>query len=431
MTYPRIAQTAILASLGLLSGFGVFSSSVALAQQEAEADGPLLTLSLSQTLSWDSNAGLAAAGADSTLQANTGLGFALRDETALTSFSLTGNTGLRLADGPATAGWEATLADPRIALAYTRIGATSRLDIKTGLRINDISYLRPLSDFLDENGVPQLPSDFGDLNGSGTRQSLDFDVSLSLRDDKPFGLVLAAGVSDLRYSDVTDPDLIDNRRSTLRATARLDISEVMQATVGLTYATYTDDDETNDTLGLAGGLTIARPDGELRFNLGLDDLAGNPAASFSVGRSYEWPNGSLSFDLGTAINDNGDLDLTGQIAVTQEFAQGSASASLSQSLAQGSGDAQELQTSLSLGFQRELSELTSLSLGLDYVISQNSDTGATVDTASLSASLGYALSPDWTVNVGYSFESRDEDGAGSAQNNAVFIGLSRDFEFPL
>ena len=97
MTYSRIAQTAILAGLGLLSGYGVLTGSFALAQQETEADGPLLSVSLSQTLSFDSNAGLAGSGADSTLQANTGLGFALRDETALSSFALTGNSGLRLA----------------------------------------------------------------------------------------------------------------------------------------------------------------------------------------------------------------------------------------------------------------------------------------------------------------------------------------------
>ena len=39
------------------------------------------------------------------------------------------------------------------------------------------------------------------------------------------------------------------------------------------------------------------------------------------------------------------------------------------------------------------------------------------------------------LNVGYRYESRDEDGvgdgAGPAQNNVVFVGLSRDFEFPL
>ena len=431
MTYSRFAQTAILSSLGLVSGYGVLTGSFAMAQQEAETDGPLLTLSLSQTLSWDSNAGLATTGADSTLQANTGLGFALRDETALSSFNLTGGAGLRLADSPGTSGFDTALADPRITLAYARIGATSRLDLKAGLQINDIAYLRPLTDFLDANGVPQLPSDFGDLNGSGMRQNLNFDLSLSLREDKPFGLVLAAGVSDLRYADVTDPDLIDNRRSTLRATARLDFTEVMQATVGLTYATYQDDDETNDTLGLASGLTITRPDGALRFNLGLDDLAGDPRPSFSVGRSFERPNGSLSFDLGTARDETGDLNLTGRIVASQEFAQGSASASLSQNLAQTSGDGQELQTSLSLGFKREVSDLTSLSLGLGYVTSRNTDTGVTVGTANLSASMGFALSPDWALSVGYTFESRKEDGAGSAQNNSVFVGLSRDFEFPL
>ena len=101
MTYSRITQTAILASLGLVSGYGMLSNSFAMAQQEEdESGGPLLTVSLSQNLSFDSNAGLASSGADSTVQANTGLSFALTDETALSTFALTGSTGLRLADGP-------------------------------------------------------------------------------------------------------------------------------------------------------------------------------------------------------------------------------------------------------------------------------------------------------------------------------------------
>jgi hypothetical protein len=430
VTQVRFTQIAVLSVLGLTAAYTDLSGSIAFAQDD-DSSGPSLTIGFDSRLEWDSNAGLDPDPAGGTLQSNTSLSFALQDETAATAFSLTGSSGLRIADGPGTDGPETTMADPRIALAYARIGATSRLDLITGLQINDIAYLRPLTDFAGPDGTIILPSDFDDLQGSGTRQSLNFDVKLSLREDAPFGLVLAAGVTDLRYSDVTNVDLIDNTRSYASATARLDITPVMQASVGLTYSVYDDADETNHTVGLNSGLTITRPDGALRFTLGLEDTGDGVRTSIGAGRDFETPNGGFSFDLGAVRTADGAVNLTGGAAVNHEFASGSASASLQQSITSGSNDAEALQTSLSLGLSREISPLASLNLGLSYVVSRDTATDLSTDTASLSASMGYALSSDWNLNVGYRYESRDEDGVGQAQNNVVFLGLSRDFEFPL
>ena len=434
MTQARFAQIAALSACGLTAGYVALSSSIAFAQDD-DTSGPSLTIGFDSRLEWDSNAGLAADPAGGTLQSNTSLSFALQDETAATAFALTGSSGLRIADGPATSGIETTMADPRIALAYARIGAASRLDLSTGLQINDIAYLRPLTDFTGPDGTPDLPTDFDDLQGSGTRQSLNFDIKLTLRDDAPFGLVLAAGVTDLRYSDVTNADLTDNTRSYASATARLDISQVMQATVGLSYSVYDDADETSDTVGLNSGLTITRPDGALRFTLALDDTDDGTRTSIGVGRDFETPNGGFSFDLGAVRTADGAVNLTGGASVAHEFATGSASAALRQSITSGSNDAEALQTSLSLGLARELSPLASLTLGLTYVTSRDTATDISTDTASLSASIGYALSADWNLNLGASYESRGEDGvgdgAGPAQNSSVFVGISRDFEFPL
>ncbi len=425
-----VTHMAVLSTLGLGLGYMVVSSSIAWAQDDAVA-GPLFSIGLDQRLESSSNAGLSVNPAGRTLQSNTQLSFGLTDETARNAFALTGSTGLRIVDRAGTSDTDVSVADPRIALSYARIGATSRLDIQTGLRINDLTFLRPLTDFINPDGTLELPTDFADLRGSGTRQALNFDATLSLREDAPFGLVLAVGVTDLDYTDVTDPELTDNTRSDVTVTARLDITEVAQATIGLTYATYEDTDETNATLGLASGLTITRPDGALRFSLGLDETDAGIRTSVGVGRDLDLPNGALSFDLGTVRGADGDVDLTGALSVTHDFALGRATASLRQNLATGSGDTEELQTSLSLGFARELTPLASLDLGLAYVSSQDTGTGDTTDNASLSASLGYALTTDWTLNIGYRFESRDEDGVGQAQNNTVFLGLSRDFDFSL
>ena len=433
MKHSRFAQTAILSTFGLAIGYILSPGGGAMAQQAAAAQntagsgtvGPLLTLSVDQQLSLTVPTGRT----NAQVRANTGLGFALTDDTARSSFALRGNTGFRLADGGS--GFNASMADPRIALAYSRLGATSQFDFDSDFRINDIAFLRPLTDFIGPDGVPVLPTDFASLNGTGTRQSLTFDVSLRLRDDAPFGVTLAAGVTDLQYTDVTDPDLTNNTRAYLSATGRFDITEVMQATAGLTYATFEDADTSTWALDLATGLTIARPDGELRFSLALDDITDRPRTTLGLGRDFERPNGALSFDLGTAFTANGNPTLTGSVSVRQDFALGTATASLSHNLATDIDDTELRQTTLSLGYTRELSLLAALNLGLLYVTSEDTATGDQTKIGSLTASVDYALTADWNMNAGYRFESRDEDGVGQTQNNEVFVGLSRAFEFPL
>ena len=428
---PRtLARAAGLAASGIVTGLGILATGMAHAQDDA-ATGPSLTFGINQGFEISTNRALDPDPAGQTLLSTTQFSLGLRDETARMTFALDASTGLRIVDGPDTAGAETTLADPQITLAYSRLGATSRLDLGAGYQVIDIAFLRPLAEFTNPDGTVTLPPDFNDLQGSGTRQSLNFDVALTLREDAPFGLVLAAGVTDLRYADVTDPDLSDSTRSYASVTARLDINAVTAASVGLSYSQFTDAGGTSDTVGLDTGLTISRPDGDLRFSLGLEDRADGTRLSFGVGRDFDLPRGALSFDLGAVRGTDGAVNLTGAVQLTQTFAQGTASASLSQSLSSGTDDAEQLRTTLALGLSRELTPLAALDLGLTYVISEDTATGLGVNSATLSASLGYALGPDWTLNTGYRYETRDEDGVGLAQDHVLFLGLQRDFELPL
>jgi uncharacterized protein (PEP-CTERM system associated) len=167
------------------------------------------------------------------------------------------------------------------------------------------------------------------------------------------------------------------------------------------------------------------------FDLALDETAGGARLNVSVGRDFDLPDGGLAFDLGVSRGASGSFNLTGGLSYNHEFDQGSVTASLRQSITAGSDDTDRLQTSLSAGLSRPLSPLASLDLGLAYVISENLGSGVTTDTANLSATLGYALSSDWDLSLGYRYESRDQDGAGQAQDNVVFLGVRRNFEFPL
>lgn len=430
LTGPPLIRTMALAAMGLMGGAALLYSTTAWAQDSGAPEGPVLRIGVSERLSWSDNPSLSANPTGGRVVSNTRLSFALTDQTALNTFKLAGNTGLRLSDSAAS-GFGSSVADPRFSLAYSRLGATSQLDLTAAFQRNDIAFLRPLSDFTDDDGTIDLPTDLDDLQGSGIRQSLKFGAKLTLRDDAPFGLTLSAGVTDLRYQDVTDPDLNDTTRSFLRATARLDINDVTQARVGLSYRSFLGSNNRNDSLGLNTGLTITRPDGELRVSFSADDSDRGTRLRFEAGRSFDLPTGNLSFDLGLSQSTAGRLKLTGDVSYSHDFDEGQVNASLRQTITEGSDDSDRLQTSLSAGLSRPLSPLASLNLGLGYVISENLGSGSSTQSADFSASLGYALSPDWDLNVGYSFQSRDSDAAEAAHSNSVFVGISRSFEIPL
>lgn len=413
----------------------IVATGMALAQDEAPS-GPVLSFGTNLRLTASDNAGLDPVSDGTTITASNSLSFGLRDETAATTLALDLTAISRLTDGPGTDGYKSSfLADPRIKLAYSRLGPTSRLDLVADLHRSDIAFLRLLTDFAGPDGTIILPTDFDDLTGSGIRQSLDFDAQLTLRDDAPFGLVLGTGINDLRYEDTTDPELIDATRSYVSATARLDINEVTQATLGLRFSRYEDATEVNDTLDLDGGLTIARPDGTLRFNLGLGDITDGTRVSFGLGRDVERPLGAYGFDLGVTRDADGNVDLTGALTLRQDFVQGSATASLSRGINSGGTDDETLQTALTLRYSTELTPLTSLSLSLAYATSEDTGAGVTVDSASFGATFGYALTEAWSLDFGYSYQMRNEDGAGAntgrAEANSLFVGLSRSFDLPL
>ena len=43
--------------------------------------------------------------------------------------------------------------------------------------------------------------------------------------------------------------------------------------------------------------------------------------------------------------------------------------------------------------------------------------------------LNYALTPDWTLNIGANHRIKDEDSIGRAASNSVFLSVGRTFEF--
>jgi hypothetical protein len=362
---------------GALAGALAFALPQALSAQDDRPPGPLLAFDLSQRLQYDDNLGLTPGGEDDTLQAVTTLGFAVLSET----------------------------------------------------RVRDVAFLRDLDDFVDEDGVIDLPDDFDDIEGEGIRQSVTVDAALSLRERSRSGVTLSAGLTDLRYFDVTSEELTDSRRVRLGAALRLTLNPAAEANLALGYSVLDDeaDEEDSTTLSFDAGATISRPDGAVFGSVGVDETEDGTRASLSFGRSLDLPLGGVSGEIGVTRDASGDLNLTGDLSVARDLPRGGLAVALSQSVEQDSDDEERVVTTASLGYRRDLTPLASLSLDARYADSRATAEGEDVRSLSLGASASYAVTRDWSLSLGVSREMRDEEVEGRADNNSVFLALSRTF----
>ena len=423
MKKSRHFGTALLCAIGLVSSPGF----VAIAPAQ-DSGGRTLTFGIDQRLEVSDNIDLAVTSPGSTQQSITRLSFGLRDETATTTLALDVGAGLRIAGGPGFSGTSVRLSDPSLALAYSRLGVNSQLDVTASVADSDIAFLRPLEDFQNIDGTFTFPDDIADLTGTGTRRSLNFDTKLTLRKDDPLGVILTAGASQLRYLDAWNPALIDSNRQYVGAALQFEVSPVTEATVGLTYAIYNDPTVSRTTTSFNAGLSVARPDGSLNLNLAADDTPDGTRLSISAGRDFELPRGAVSFDLGATRGVAGEIDITGGLDLRLDLPNGGITAGVSRSVGAGSNDTERLRTAVNLGYNRELSARSTLNLDLAYVESQSTAVGTREANASVGATYGLALGPDWTMDLGYRHVLRDSDTLGRADENSVFLGLRRNFQ---
>lgn len=394
----------------------------------AQEGGRLLTFGLSQSLSYSDNADLDTDPEGDTLRADTALSAIFSSTTRLQSLDLRANTAYRLVEGPGDTD-EAEFSDPTLRLGYDRRGANSAFGLDARYASEDIEFLRGLDDFVDEEGNLDLPEDFGDLEGQGTRRSLRAGADLSLGQEGPFGTDFALSVEDVSYEDTTDPDLNDTQRLDADVDLRLALSRVLDARLGFGYKRIDEDgEELRQTRRIETGLSYDRPLGDYRGSLFYEDTEDGDRIGVSAGRDLDLPRGGLSFSLGATRDTEGELALTGDLSLSREFADAALSLSGNRSVS-STDDGEEVRTVFSARYERPLTALAALSLDARYANQENTGTDETTRNASLGASLGYSLTRDWSLDLGYRYRYRDEDGEGTATENNVSLSVGRSFSF--
>ncbi|SMY09285.1 TonB-dependent receptor [Flavimaricola marinus] len=420
MTPRYQAQASVLVVLGC----GILPA-IPLAQT-SDGGGLTAALTVSESLEATRNLALTPDGTDTTLQSVTTLGFAMQSETQTQVFAFDAGLGLRAS---ATSGdTDFGLGDRSLSLSYGLEGVRSSLGLSAAASQADVEFFRPLSDFIDGDTIIQ-PSSFDDLTGTGTRTDLRFAASLSMMDDAPFGLLLDASYGSTLYQDTTDPDLVDSTQFALGLDARFDISPVTQIKTGLRYSEFSDDDGTeSDSVTLTAGAVFTQPAGTLGFNLSATPGDDGTQLGFAVSRQIELPDGTLGGNVGVVLTPSDETILTGGLNYSVERAAGTLSASFDHSVATAAGATGDVTTALSLQGSTALSPDVTASLRAGYARYEEADVDGVTSVADLSASVSYALSPDWSLSAGASYLLRDPSDGDRASAQTLSLTVSRLFD---
>ena len=422
-------------------------------------------LTLNQQFEATDNQAREADSAGVTYSSTTRLGFTAVTRNPLNQLDFSTSTALRFSDRPE----QETISDidsPRLNLRYQRSGATSTFTASANFREDDIDFLRPLDDFIDEDGELDIPDDIDSLNASGTRRTYNSNFSLSLLRDAPVSLTFNLGFNGRDYSDVTDPDLFDTQTVRYGVTAgfrlgpefngRLSVSESQfeaeneeqterdrrritfgvdkalskvltgRASIGRTEIDTTTTDGTTRTTGTnaSAGLSLARPNGSIGFDVSTTANTNGDRQRMSLQRSLDLPNATLTGRLGLTRLEEGNSDTTAGIRYSQTLPNGSMSFSFNRAVrfVEEDGNDQEF-LSASASHTYDINELSSVSFR--GAVSQNENS----DRTTLSVNYRYALTADWDLTSGYSFSTL-EDGGSQADTHRVFVGFSRRFDLP-
>jgi hypothetical protein len=233
-----------------------------------DAGGVLLSFGIDQRLETGNNLALETPEEGNSSIATTFLSFGLLSETATQQIGFDLGGGLQIQNTPDSDGTETSFTDPALTFFYTLEGADSTLSLSANYREADIDTLT-LSDFVNNEGLIELPEDFATLNGTGQRTDYGINAFLETGRDAPLGFVLSGGASGIEYTGSNDPSLFDIARTNAGATALLRVSPVATGTLGLRYSTYDADDD------LQTYRTTTGADGSLdRLYRGRDRRAG-------------------------------------------------------------------------------------------------------------------------------------------------------------
>ncbi|MGR3465610.1 hypothetical protein [Limimaricola sp.] len=358
-------------------------------------------------------------------RADSALSFALSSETRRQRLAREGGITLRAVTG-GVPGLGSGLTEPRVALSYDHLWPSAAFSARARVSAADIAFFRPLSDAEPGAGPIELPEDFDALRGTGTRIDRGLDLGLKLGRDGPAGLDLGLGVGDLRYLDTPGTGLPDSRHLRLAADLRLGLSPVTEARIGLGYLGLDRQGAAaREEAGLDFGLSRAHPLGETGVAFAWDRVDAGDRFGLAARRSQELARGGIEAELGVTRGAEGGVHLTGALLLRRELANGGFGVSGARSLrSTQAGEARVTTFALDRGWALR----DDLDLGFDLRAARrmDADSGDATHDLEAGATLGYALSRRWSLDLGYRHRQRLGADDDRITANGLSLNLRRD-----
>lgn len=404
--------------------------------------------------------------AGTTLSSTTRLGFSAITLNELNDLNFNISTALRFNDTP-DSDVSGEISTPRFNLRYKRNGVDSDLSLQTSYRRDDIAFVRPLDDFLDDLGEVSVPDDINDLNGTGTRIEYGANLSVQLRKNAPISLSFSLGLNGRDYGDVTGPDLTDEQTISARASAQFTFAPDFTGTLSYGRSEFTNDNAaqtqrdrenlsfdleralskvltatatigqssietttingTNSVDGVNGGLglSLERPNGVIGLNYDSSINPNGTRQSLVFQRSLVLPTGSLSGSIGLTQLENDDSQVVSALRYSQALPSGSLALAFNQSVRFIEEDSEDREVNtITASYNYDINQLSSITFRGAATQSQNTD------LSTLGVTYNYGLTADWNLSTGYNFDVLNQDGGESANRHQIFIGLSRSFDLP-
>lgn len=364
--------------------------------------------------------------------------------------------------------FDATFDEPFAEASYALDGANSRFEADASYRKVDLTFADPLL-LIQDSEVTD--TDLIVDTGSRVRTNARVFFEYGLTD--PFGFGAELAYNGLFYTNTTDPGLYDSRTTSASAFTRFQFSPVAEGrltaswekyeaddavqterttralTAGLNYEIdpittfvaslgYVDITETDNlpstatTQGVNGAVELTREMANGSAALAFDSVltVDGRRNTLTASRALELPTGGLEASLGVTRGPSGTFYPVGSLDYVYELPRGTITASLNHRIVTNTGGTDSARTSASLGYETEVTRVSSLSFEADFAAVADLS-AAPVDRTtltSLRATYSYELTPNWDLSAGYEHRIRTETGATRRSSNEIFVVFEHKFD---
>lgn len=290
---------------------------------------------------------------------------------------------------------------------------------------NSVLVLRADAQHSQLSSAVPSPDD-PDPQGTGSRTTSSASAQLDFGIEGPLGLTVQARRGATDYSDAADGD--DSETLSASATGYLRVSPVLSLEAELgKQRVETDSDGTSE--GLMGHVSLKNDlaNGSAGATLSQTVESGALRQNFRLERGLDLGNQSLALMLGATRLEGGSANAIGSVAWRYDMAGLGLSVDVGRSVS-GATLGNEVTTDrLALGVTRDLSSIDRLSLGLSAARIDNPAENL-IERADITASYSRDLGRDWQMTFGASLTRREVETDGSAMSRLLFLSVSRSFD---